>query len=181
MSSSTSEAASSADTEARRKLEKPVCSHEQASALAFQLYGHAPEMSSIKELDSYDDRNFYYRTMEHAEFVLKVHNGVESEQPAFIAAQNAAMACVQAAPGLWSPSPCLSLSGNSIEFAELALLDGTPRRHAIRCLPYKPGKILGDVAPSADLLAGLGGYAGRVDVALGSFQCEAAVSEDVAW
>ena len=169
---------STADKEARRKLQKPVCNHEKAAALALELYGHSADLASIKELDSYDDRNFYYRTTAGGgEFVLKVHNGVESEQPAFIHAQNAAMACVQAAPGLWSPSPCLSLAGNTIEFAELALLDGSPRRHAVRCLPFKPGKILGDVPPSVALLAKLGQYAGRADAALRSFEHAAAVRE----
>ena len=147
------------EEEALRKLEKPVAGHAEATTLALKLFGHTIEPGSIKELDSYDDRNFYYRRAASEggdEFILKVHNGVESVKPAFIEAQNEAMACAQGVPGLWCPSPCLSVSGRPIEFAALKLLDGSPRDHAVRCLPFKPARLLADVAPTAALLEELG-------------------------
>ena len=165
----------SADEEARRKLEKPVVGTAQAASLALELFGLTAEPDSLKELDSYDDRNFLLRTAAGEQFVLKVHNGVESQVPAFIEAQNEAMGCARNLPGLWCPWPCLSVHGNPIEYAELALPDGSPRRHAVRCLPFLPARLLGDVAPTCELLTELGGCAARLDQAL------IAVTHQAAW
>ena len=94
---------STLDQEKLRKAEKPVISAERAVQLAKELYGLDVGAGSLKELDSYDDRNFYLRAT-HARpdalsdsrdcngtrdgqvqhFVLKIHNGVESLDPAFI-------------------------------------------------------------------------------------------------
>ena len=170
----------SADEEARRKLEKPVVGTAQAASLALELFGLTAEPDSLKELDSYDDRNFLLRTAAGEQFVLKVHNGVESQVPAFIEAQNEAMGCARNLPGLWCPWPCLSVHGNPIEYAELALPDGSPRRHAVRCLPFLPARLLGDVAPTCELLTELGGCAARLDQALTTVTHQAAWREH-AW
>ena len=155
--------------------------------------------SPLKELDSYDDRNFMLRaplpaamvdagpdaavgpalkpwgatqfppSSAERPFLFKVHNGVESLNLPFVEAQNAAMACVRAA-GLWCPSALPSAKGNLVETAELALADGkTVRAHAVRCLPFLPARLQGDVPPTPALLRKVGAYVGRVDVALSSF------------
>ena len=165
----------SADEEARRKLEKPAVGTAQAASLALELFGLTAEPDSLKELDSYDDRNFLLRTASGKQFVLKVHNGVESQVPAFIEAQNEAMGCARDVPGLWCPWPCLSVRGSPIEYAELALPDGSPRRHAVRCLPFLPARLLGDVAPTCKLLWELGACAAKLDQAL------TAVTHRAAW
>ena len=83
--------ASSSDEEAQRKAEKPAITEAEAAALAAALWpttfgGTAPRR--IKPLESYDDQNFYVeRAADGAPFLLKVHNGVES---------NAGIACVRA-------------------------------------------------------------------------------------
>ena len=46
--------------EVRRKAEKPVVDTAAASTLADIIYGLKVTPGTIKELDSYDDRNFYF-------------------------------------------------------------------------------------------------------------------------
>ena len=134
-----------AEEEALRKLEKPVAGHAEATTLALKLFGHTIEPGSIKELDSYDDRNFYFRATTkrpelcdvadgHAvadeggggtapsgafHFVLKVHNGVESLNSGFIECQNLAMEAVRA-----PPARRLSSTNDKCE--------------AMTCLPIRP-------------------------------------------
>ena len=121
--------------EEKRKAEKPIATGAKAVEIARSLFGLNAVDGSIKDLDSYDDRNFYMRAT-HARpelvgaedanevekdlpgadsaadvatpgaqyhFVLKIHNGVESLEPAFIECQNLAMEAVRASSGVWCP------------------------------------------------------------------------------
>lgn len=117
----------------------------QVSALAAALFG-LEDVSDIKELDSYDDRNFYIRARnprlsegddlvhgarfhtlrplcstnsshpdpvcfsQTAEYVLKVHNGVDSQKSDFLHAQNEALLFLNA-HGTKCPMPQKGLSG----------------------------------------------------------------------
>ena len=172
------------EDEARRKAEKPVVDAAAATELAARLYGLEVVTGTLKELDSYDDRNFYFRAKGGASnnandanndgagtfhFVIKVHNGVESQALPFIEAQNMAMERVRGA-GVWSPRALPSMSGVLIETAERALASGELRKHAVRCLPFRPGKLLGDVAPTIELLRNLGSCAASVTAALEGFE-----------
>lgn len=175
--------------EEERKKQKPVLDAEGAAAVAASLYGLAVVPGSIKDLDSYDDRNFYFKATADrpewlsasdengagdgaAHFVLKVHNGVESAEPSFIEAQNEAMGRVRAGGGVWCPRALPSLAGLPIarHGVPTAESDGAPRNLALRCLPFRPGRLLGDVRePSAALLAQLGATAARVSASLETF------------
>ena len=64
-----------------RKLLKPNPSNEEIIQLVKQKFAPSSDCSSveiIKELDSYDDRN-YWMKIAGEEFLVKVHNGVESK------------------------------------------------------------------------------------------------------
>lgn len=178
--------------EEARKDEKPVVSVERAIALASELYGLIVVPGSIKELDSYDDRNFYFRatharpelalpadahavsgTPDTFHFMLKVHNGVESLNPGFIEAQNSAMAAVRVSE-VWSPRALPDVNGKLISFAPSPLASGAVRAHAIRCLPFKPAGLMGDVVASATLLRAVGIAAAKVSAALIDFDHAAA-------
>lgn len=176
------------EDEAKRKAEKPVVDAAAATELAARLYGLDVVGGTIKELDSYDDRNFYFRARvppsdtDDAKgddansdgagafhFVLKVHNGVESLALPFIEAQNQAMERVRGA-GIWSPRALPSVRDAQIETAERALASGELRKHAVRLLPFRPARLLGDVAPSLELLRRLGSCAAAVTAALTGFE-----------
>jgi len=177
------------EDEARRKAEKPIVDAAAATELAAQLYGLEVVAGTIKELDSYDDRNFYFRARTTAEsaaadansdgegalhYVLKIHNGVESQALPFIEAQNQAMELVRGA-GVWSPRALPSTRGLQIETAERALASGEVRKHAVRLLPFRPAKLLGDVAPSVGLLRNIGLCAAAVTAAMQGFEHPATV------
>ena len=95
-------AASAAADEERRKAEKPLCTPDEARELAAAAFG-ITDIVAVKELESYDDRNFRIKgrlgvgaaaaeaTSEETYFTLKVHNGVESDSPSSLDAQDAAM------------------------------------------------------------------------------------------
>ena len=80
---------SNSDDEARRKLLKPKVSEEEALSILIDLYCPSgfdntnnikvPRVQVIKELDSYDDIN-YLVEINGEKALLKIHNGVESEQ-----------------------------------------------------------------------------------------------------
>jgi hydroxylysine kinase len=149
---------------------------------------------SVKELDSYDDRNFFLRATggdallvpadensasaggDHqpagpaaavAHFVLKVHNGFESQDPRLIEAQNAAMGLVRAG-GVWCPRALETVGGECLARSSHLLASGIVRDHAVRLLPFRPGAVLGSQPSllSAPLLFDLGGVAARVTAAL---------------
>ena len=176
--------------EEARKDEKPVTSSRRAVELAHELFGLVVDEDSLKELDSYDDRNFYFRashtrpalaqasdanaaSTRSYHFVLKIHNGVESLDPSFVECQNLAMDKVRAV-GVWCPRALPALDGGTIAFATSKLANGTPRNHAVRCLPFRPAKLLGQVVLSLELMREFGTVAARVSAALVSFDHPAA-------
>lgn len=75
------------EDEARRKLLKPKVSPDEALSILIDLYladgfdvkADLPRAEVIKELDSYDDVNFLVK-IDGEKALLKIHNGVESEQ-----------------------------------------------------------------------------------------------------
>ena len=80
--------------ERARKQEKPVLNAIEAGTLALRLFGISTT-AGILQLNSYDDANFRLREGSGESFVLKVHNGRDSSNPAFIEAQNGAMDVVR--------------------------------------------------------------------------------------
>ena len=182
-----------------RKIEKPIASQVRAVWLAKELFGLVVVKDSVKDLDSYDDRNFYFRATSqrpelsdpldcHAHeaepelfhYVLKVHNGVESLSPGFIECQNLAMECIRKA-GVWCPRALPAVDGAQIAFAEQPLGNKTLRKHAVRCLPYRPASLLGGVVATRALLIQLGAVAAKVSSALLSFEHPDAYRKAFIW
>lgn len=202
--SSTAEAALAA--EAARKDEKPLVSAARATEIAHALYGLDVDAASVRELDSYDDRNFYLRAthsrpnfldsadanaaesdgadgLRTCHYVLKIHNGVESLDPAFVECQNLAMVAVRASPvaGVWCPRALPALDGSSIARAKSRIASGVERDHAIRCLPYRPGELFANVTICHALLQQLGVVTARMSVALSGFDHPAAHRQNFIW
>jgi Ser/Thr protein kinase RdoA (MazF antagonist) len=77
------------DDEVRRKLLKPIVTEEEALSILVDLYipdgfdiskdVELPRAQVLQALDSYDDVNYLVK-IDGTKAVLKVHNGVESEQ-----------------------------------------------------------------------------------------------------
>ena len=183
----------SAEDEARRKLEKPRCSAADVVAFVranFTLDGGDIDDSSVVELNSYDDRNYYVKTTDGSrEYTLKVHNGVESRRPTLLAAQSAMMRHLDAA-GVPVPVPVKTDAGKRLDavgaelrgvdaddvaFLRLPLPEGCDephRDHAVRVLTWIPGEIAersARVVHTPRFLRDVGGFLGDVAAALVSF------------
>ena len=107
--------------EERRKAEKPQISESEAAEVARALFG--VDVQAIKELDSYDDRNFQLTVGIGSEveyYTLKVHNGVESDKPQELAAQNAMLRRLRDA-GISCPVPVMGKDGADTCYTELQL------------------------------------------------------------
>ena len=135
----------------------------------------------MKELVSYDDRNFYMKgtlpdhenglqTSEICEFVLKILNHVDSENISFVNAQNEVMLHLKE-QGFTCQVPLRTLNG---QFAAMCCLtshaasEGNPkaRVNAVRLLSFVPGKLFKDVPCTPELLFNLGCYVAKMNKAL---------------
>ena len=74
--------------EERRKVEKPQLSLSVAVHLARKLFGMDVDEARVKQLESYDDVNFYLACSGGEQYVFKVHNGVESDNVEFLTGMN---------------------------------------------------------------------------------------------
>eukprot|EP00967_Tisochrysis_lutea_P111973 scaffold176433_cov26-Tisochrysis_lutea.AAC.2 len=191
--------------EESRKAEKPSLLTDEAAMLATSLFGLAPIPQTIQPLHSYDDANFYLSAANGdsllvpadansaaaelsgqpgaaAHYVLKVHNGVESLDTAFIEAQNLAMLRVRGA-GVWCPRALDALDGGLIARCERPLAGGGTRNHAVRLLPFRPDTVLGSdpALLTAPLLRQLGETAGKVTAALDGFDHPGAHRPSFIW
>eukprot|EP00164_Ancoracysta_twista_P006110 GFYU01008440.1.p1 GENE.GFYU01008440.1~~GFYU01008440.1.p1 ORF type:complete len:370 (-),score=98.15 GFYU01008440.1:681-1790(-) len=177
---------SSAD-EARRKEEKPNLP-DVSVVLAFvkEKYGLDVDTASVKEMDSYDDRNYYVKgylrrggdaDVPLSEFTIKVHNGVESVLPKFIEAQNQLLQRLESS-GVTCPVPLASLASESefTTYLPLPLRNDSSviRAHAVRVLTFVKGHLMNDVLPcSMELYEKVGAFVGRMDKGLLDFHSDA--------
>tara|TARA_B110000977_G_scaffold165607_2_gene212928 strand:+ start:6457 stop:7710 length:1254 start_codon:yes stop_codon:yes gene_type:complete len=188
----------SADDESQRKLEKPVC--DVSTVVAFvnanwTLPGGPIDPKSVKQLNSYDDRNFFGVTVDGVHsYTLKVHNGVESVNTGLLAAQTAMMRHLQK-HGV--PAPVPMRSNKSIDyigsindanmkkpihddvcFLELESVQTDSehtksRFHAVRVLTWLEGELAERskrVVHNPEFLRDVGVFFGKMSVALKSFQ-----------
>merc|ERR1711892_956980 len=99
---------------------KPQLNLEEAKDLLKRLYGLTP--LTVKEFNSYDDRNFYFTVKSISSnphlgpvwpqgYILKVTNKGDSKDPSFSDAQNE-MILHMAAAGLAVPEPVKNCAGN---------------------------------------------------------------------
>lgn len=134
---------------------RPSYSLEEAAGLARGLYGIAGE---VRELPSERDQNFYLKTPNGQEFVLKI--SAAAERGDLLEFQNAVLNRLSADnPDLVFQKVIPSLSGKAIEES----LDASGSRHFVRLLSFLPGRLLSQVIPhKAELLRSLGRFLGRL-------------------
>ncbi|XP_019856668.1 PREDICTED: hydroxylysine kinase-like [Amphimedon queenslandica] len=139
--------------------------------------------SSVKELNSYDDRNYYFRghflgnipKSEHSssenEFVLKVLNWRDSEMKSTVEMQTEVKKFLFS-KGINVPFPVASVNGTEIvtlsgsslfSYSEVSCDSQAAQYHYhARVLTYLPGKLLSDVFVSPSVMFQLGEYIGSV-------------------
>lgn len=170
---------------------KPVMEEENAKALALKLFGLT--VTSIKELNSYDDRNFLIQvesdstnphiTAGRADgYVLKVTNTLDSKNAGVMAAQNEMMLFLHAR-GIRVPKPERNVTGSHLIFAEISgdKAGEAGGENIVRLLTFLPGKILYQVPYTAQLFFEGGAFVARMDNELKDFTNEALRQRRFIW
>jgi len=139
-------------------------------------FGKALSGSSkiVKKLDSYDDENFL---LEHTEgttttkYLVKVHNGVESESASIIDYQNKIMLHLNGADGITTTTPLTTDSGELCVTTPLPVQSAahSPAPLCVRLLTYIEGTPMAYKNVTADLLHSAGRYLANVDKSLDDF------------
>ena len=172
--------------EAKRKLEKPMVTESEALDVCAKRFGL--RVSKIKVLESYDDANFYIQGIFQGEmvekrFVLKIHNGVESDNPKFVRASNALFNHLSredfhiSAP---VPLPTLKSVKDNEKFIAWCEFQRKPtdgggsgngkRRFAVRLLKFVDGVLMNEIYPlTPRLVRESGEFLGRLRNALDMF------------
>ena len=158
------------EEEERKRRRPPQVAAAQALALLRERWG-LQEPRVVRELVSYDDRNYeVVDDASGARFVLKLHNGVESDKPPFLEAMNMMMAAIDAA-GVPCPTP-LPLTGSgsgglTALGVELGGGGDASSSHAARLLRWVPGApLVTDKAQTESEWEGCGEMVGRMAAAL---------------
>lgn len=164
--------------EEKRKLLKPTPSAEQVLVALQGSYAvPGQEIKFKKDLESYDDRNFWIE-IDGTPYLAKVHNGVESDDfiqlhrkgeytKSVIHLQNTMMEHLNK-NGILTSSPVQSLEGNmptaaSIQNLPVASDEHSPRDLVVRLLGWVDGMPMSSakVLP-LESLAGAGRFLGRM-------------------
>ena len=145
-------------------MDRPLVTLDQAIDLAREIFSLKVDSSSAKsakQLDSYDDRNFYLYGMKdgkEGEFLLKVYNSCYDGQD-LVDAIHQVMFCLKAG-GVVCPVPQKTVTGDYIELRKLpqtprtdnrakkAKLDEKEKDHLFPCyvclFTFVPGKTVKD-------------------------------------
>ena len=167
-------------TEKARKKKTPVVA--DAAAICREAFGLDPV--HVKELDSYDDRNYIVTCATgtglvteredgsaregEQRFVLKIHNGVDSGNLAFLQGQNRLLAHLAEA-GFRVPQaqPAIAHSIDGlIAVIAMPFVDGSQGLCAVRLLSFLDDHLMCEVSLLPGLFFDLGAFMARIDGAL---------------
>jgi len=169
---------------------KPQMNSEAAINLLSRLYGL--RSTSVKEFNSYDDRNFFFKVGNEIKnphlkdvcqdgYVLKVTNRQDSKDPGFTDAQNL-LILHMAKAGLAVPEPQKNING---ELASLETgLDESDASIAniVRLLKFIPGKTFYEIGTwTTDHFVQCGEFIARMDNSLKCFTHTAYESRNSIW
>jgi hydroxylysine kinase len=187
---------------------KPCMDKDKAAEWAQSLYGL--KAIDMKEFNSYDDRNYYFKVdpvalvdNEHIlkedicsdGYVLKITNTLDSKDPAFSEAQNGLILHMAIAK-FAVPVPMKDKNGQLMSFQELKVEtkgdDWTSNndeasktrinKHIVRLLKFIPGKILYDIDPWIPRhFYETGVFVAKMDSSLKDFYHEAYESRNSIW
>ncbi|NXP10012.1 HYKK kinase, partial [Thinocorus orbignyianus] len=150
-------------------LTKPALGEEEAMELVDRVFGL--KVSWIGPLPSYDDQNFHVRVSRNKgaaegadEYVLKITNSADSQEPELIEVQTRAMMFLST-EGFPSATPYLTKDGNIMALESGGAGPGH-RKHMVRLLTYLPGVPVAKIAANAQILYQVGKLAAGLDKAL---------------
>ncbi|CAB1314338.1 unnamed protein product [Coregonus sp. 'balchen'] len=141
---------------------KPNLSHLQVSELVKRLFGLTP--SQIHPLPSYDDQNFHLVVSEGSEYVLKVMNSADSQNPTLLELQTHAMTFLHQR-GIPAQTVLPTTSGQVMSLEDIDCGFGR-QKYLVRLLTYLPGTTIVKVPSSPQILYEAGKMAAKMDALL---------------
>ncbi|KFO74155.1 Hydroxylysine kinase, partial [Cuculus canorus] len=150
-------------------LTKPALGETEAAELVDRVFGL--KVSWIRPLPSYDDQNFHVRVSRNKdavqdaeEYVLKITNSEDSQEPDLIEVQTQAMMFLST-EGFPAATPYLTKNGNIMSLESGDCRSGN-KKFIIRLLTYLPGTPVAKIATNAEILYEIGKLAASLDKAL---------------
>jgi len=169
---------------------RPALEAQEAEIILLRLYGL--KARTVKELNSYDDRNFLFQVEPETSnshlkgninpdgYVLKVTNRLDSLKPDFSEAQNL-MILHLAASGLSVPEPVANLKGSTWSLESLST-KGKETRHVVRLLKFIPGRTFYEVEPwKPSHFMEAGAFVAKMDLSLRTFNHPAYETRNSIW
>uniref|UniRef100_A0A8B9N3H1 Hydroxylysine kinase n=1 Tax=Accipiter nisus TaxID=211598 RepID=A0A8B9N3H1_9AVES len=148
---------------------KPALSEKEATELVDRVFGL--KVSWIRPLPSYDDQNFHVRVSRSKgaaegadEYVLKITNSEDSQEPDLIEAQTQAMMFLSA-EGFPSATPHFTKDGNIMSLESGDTGPGN-KKYMVRLLTYLPGTPVAKIATNSQIFYEIGKLAASLDKAL---------------
>ncbi|KAM8873703.1 hydroxylysine kinase isoform 2-T3 [Spinachia spinachia] len=138
---------------------KPNFSNAQVVEMVARLFSLTP--SEIRPFPSYDDQNFYVSCMEGGEYVLKIMNSEDSENPSMIEVQTFAMSVLHR-NGLPAQTALPNAAGQLMSLEEMDCGHGV-QKYMVRLLTYLPGTTISKVPLTPQLLYETGKMAATMD------------------
>ncbi|XP_072201958.1 hydroxylysine kinase isoform X2 [Excalfactoria chinensis] len=150
---------------------KPAFGEEEVPELVDTVFGL--KVLWVRPLPSYDDQNFHVKVSSGGEaegaeeYVLKITNSADSQQPALIEAQTQAMMFLST-HGFPSATPRLTKDGSIMSLQAGGSGTGN-KKYVVRLLTYLPGTPVAKIAAPTQLLYDIGKLAASLDKALTEF------------
>ncbi|KAK7889369.1 hypothetical protein WMY93_024929 [Mugilogobius chulae] len=141
---------------------KPKFSVDQASDILKRLYDVTT--SKINPLPSYDDQNFYVLSTNGKEYVLKIMNSEDSQNPSLIELQTYAMSFLHE-NGIPAQTATPTVTGQLMSLEELDCGCGQ-QKYLVRLLSYLPGQTISKVPLTPQILFEAGKMAAKMDKVL---------------
>ncbi|NXX51404.1 HYKK kinase, partial [Tricholaema leucomelas] len=150
-------------------LTKPALGEKEVTELIDRVFGL--KVSWIRPLPSYNDQNFHVgvsgnRSVSEGadEYVLKITNSEDSQEPDLIEVQTQAMMFLSA-EGFPSATPYLTKDGK-IMYLECRGTGPEKKKYMVRLLTYLPGTPVAKIATNAQIFYEIGQLAAKLDKAL---------------
>nr|XP_033477286.1 hydroxylysine kinase-like isoform X1 [Epinephelus lanceolatus] len=138
---------------------QPHFSQSQVTEMMKRLFNLTP--SEIHSLPSYHDQNFHVVSAEGGEYVLKIMNSEDSENPTLIEVQAYAMSVLHQ-NGLPVQTVVPTTSGQLMSLEETDCGYG-PQKYLVWLMTYLPGTTISNVPLTPQLLYEAGKTAARMD------------------
>ncbi|XP_068000206.1 hydroxylysine kinase isoform X2 [Melanerpes formicivorus] len=159
-------------------LTKPALGEKEVTELIDRVFGL--KVSWIRPLPSYDDQNFHVGVSGNQgvsesadEYVLKITNSEDSQEPDLIEVQTQAMMFLSN-EGFPSATPYLTKDGNIMSLESGGTGPGN-KKYMVRLLTYLPGIPVAKIATNAQIFYEIGQLAARLDKTLSEKFCHPSV------